>query len=109
MKKSALMSYISKNNIIHFEAIFISILAIIFTLIIELDIITDWLITINKGKRLTFEDNFFVLKKAIGVILITIITYCYIRWNLNQGYRDKKRKLKHFIQMMHLVKGIKSP
>ena len=82
----------------HFEALLISILAIVLTLIIELDIVNGWLINLNKGKELTFEDNFFVFKNAIGIILLSIITYCSVKWNLNQGYRDKKRKLKYFIQ-----------
>lgn len=94
-----------KIGILHFEAMLVSILAVILTLIIELDIIKGWLLKINNGKELTFEENSFVFKNALGVILIALITYCYVRWNFNQGYRDKKRKLKHFIQMMCLARG----
>ena len=63
-------------------------------------------IKIKQWQGLTFEDNFFVFKNAIGIIIITLITYGYVKWNVNQGYRDKKRKLKHFIQTMHLAKGM---
>lgn len=96
-----------KTGITHFEAMLVAILAIVLTLVDELDIIDGLLLKMNDGKELGFESKWLLFRRTIGLVLMILTIYLFIKWQVNEGYRDKKRKLKHFIETMQLAKGLK--
>jgi len=85
----------------------ISIVAVVLTLISELDLINGWLLSLNKGLALTFNVKFYFFRVVLGILIIILGGYKYIMWNLNQTNSQKKKELKQFIEIMTLAKGLR--
>lgn len=95
-----------KSQIRHMEAITIALLAMMLSIILETDIISEWFITVNNNKNLTFEDKLYLSKVSIGLFLIILITYKYVTWNLLGYKNDKRKQLKKFIETLTLLETI---
>lgn len=86
-----------KNNFIHFETTMVAFLVMLLPLVFNI-----WLSS-YKIEGVTFDLSFVLLRFITGVLLMVLSTYLFIKWNLSQNHRNKKAKLKEFIQTMELV------
>lgn len=85
-------------NFKNFELITVSFITIFFIQLIKLDLIYEYIsFKWNCGVELTIEEKFLIFKLTLGVSLIILIIYQYIKYILNQSNRDEIIKLKRFI------------
>lgn len=88
----------------HSEAIFIGVLAILLTIVIDLDLIKDWLKEIFSASELTYSYKVYFFKIVSMLIFLTLIIYKYLMWNIKKIYSTKRDKLKTFIETLSLSK-----
>ncbi len=98
----------SRNNFKHNETIILSVLAILLTLTMELNLINDWLLKMNNGNKVSLEDRIVIFKAVVGIALMILFLYLYTKKTLLQQHKDKKSKLKEFIQTMQLAESFQT-